>query len=394
MTETPESSTRVLKIISVVGARPNFMKVAPLHRVFSKSGCIDSIIVHTGQHYDERMSQVFFDQLGLPKPHHFLGIGGGSHTEQTANIMLAFEKVLDLEKPDLVIVVGDVNSTVACALTAVKKHIKVAHVEAGLRSGDRSMPEEINRIVTDAISDMLFVSEQSGIDNLLAEGVPKEKIHFVGNIMIDSLVHVLPQVDHLNIHDILRENQLDTSDSPLPASGFRLPASDFILVTMHRPSNVDTEGALQKIIQIVTVLSKANPIIFSLHPRTRKNLEKFGLFDDLYKTDNVTLTHPLGYLEFIKVMKDATLVVTDSGGIQEETTYLKVPCITFRESTERPSTVEIGSNVLIEEVDVKKALEIAGKILSNVQESIYLIPPNWDGKTAERIEKTIRNLGH
>lgn len=389
------------KIISVVGARPNFMKVAPLHRVFSESGEIDSIIVHTGQHYDERMSQVFFDQLGLPKPHHFLGIGGGTHTQQTAQIMLAFEEVLEREKPDLLIVVGDVNSTVACALTAVKKGIKVAHVEAGLRSGDRRMPEEINRIVTDSISDILFVSEQSGIDNLLAEGVSHEKIHFVGNIMIDSLVHVLPQVEQLNIGKILRDNLLNTEYEPLTTESWPLTTipdpwplnTEYCLVTMHRPSNVDTKESLQKIIEIIQNLASEITVIFAVHPRTQKNLEKFNLHEELEKMPNVFLTQPLGYLEFIKIMKETRLVITDSGGVQEETSYLKVPCITFRESTERPSTVEIGSNILIENVDVDRTLRIANQILKGDKERHYLIPEMWDGKSGERILQCLSKSG-
>lgn len=370
-----------MKIISVVGARPNFMKVAPLHRVFSESTTVESIIVHTGQHYDERMSQVFFDQLGLPEPHYFLGVGSGTHTQQTAQIMLKFEEVLNRENPDLVIVVGDVNSTVACALTAVKKQIRVAHVEAGLRSGDRRMPEEINRIVTDAISDILFVSEQSGIDNLLAEGIPPEKIHFVGNIMIDSLVHVLPQVEKLSLEKIIKENRLHNSPSADPWPLHTV----YCLVTMHRPSNVDSKESLQKIITIIENLSSEITVIFSVHPRTQKNLERFALREEIQKIPNVYLTQPLGYLDFIKVMKEASLVITDSGGVQEETTYLRVPCITFRESTERPSTVEIGSNILIENVDVERSLRKANDVLKGKAANGYQVPELWDGMSGKRI---------
>ncbi len=365
------------------------MKVAPLHRAFSREAGLESVIVHTGQHYDERMSQVFFDQLGLPKPHHFLGIGGGTHTEQTARIMLAFEKVLDTEKPDLVIVVGDVNSTVACALTAVKKQIKVAHVEAGLRSGDRRMPEEINRIVTDAISDLLFVSEQSGVDHLLAEGIARNRIHFVGNIMIDSLAHVLPQADQLDIAQIIEEN-LFTQDQPAKSQPPK--TKDYILMTMHRPSNVDTKASLQKIIEIVKALVAEVSVVFPLHPRTAKNLESFGLLTELQALPEVLLTQPLGYLEFIKMMKEARLVITDSGGIQEETTWLRVPCITFRESTERPSTVTHGSNRLIKDLDVGEAVRQSLAILQTDSYYPHGIPPLWDGHTAERIVEVLKEL--
>jgi UDP-N-acetylglucosamine 2-epimerase (non-hydrolysing) len=376
------------------------MKVAPLHRAFSREAGLESVIVHTGQHYDERMSQVFFDQLGLPKPHHFLGIGGGTHTEQTARIMLAYEKVLDAEKPDLVIVVGDVNSTVACALTAVKKQIKVAHVEAGLRSGDRRMPEEINRIVTDAISDLLFVSEQSGVDHLLAEGIARDRIHFVGNIMIDSLAHVLPQADQLDTGQIVEENLFTQSQSPKtntpkPKDQSPIPkdqrpkTKDYILMTMHRPSNVDTKASLQKIIEIVKALVAEVSVVFPLHPRTAKNLETFGLLSELQALPEVLLTQPLGYLEFIKMMKEARLVITDSGGIQEETTWLRVPCITFRESTERPSTVTHGSNRLIKDLDVGQAVQQSLEILQTDSRSPHGIPPLWDGHTAGRIVEVL-----
>ncbi len=417
-----------VKIISVVGARPNFMKVGPLHRAFLEDDRIQSVIVHTGQHYDERMSQVFFDQLGLPKPDHYLGIGGGTHTQQTAKIMLAFEEVVEQEQPDLVVVVGDVNSTVACALVAVKKGIKVAHVEAGLRSGDRSMPEEINRIVTDSISDLLFVSEQSGIDNLQAEGIAPAKIHFVGNVMIDSLVYFLPQADQLDISTILMNNTLDsapprepldsassappretldsassappretldsaisaspreTLDSAISASPRETPRH--ILMTMHRPSNVDHEEGLSSILSIIQRLADKHPVIFAVHPRTRKNLEKFGMWETLARQSNLHLTAPLGYLEFVKLMKEASLVVTDSGGIQEETTYLQVPCITFRSSTERPSTVEVGSNRLISELDVETVRQQSEELLDGTRRKSG-IPELWDGQAAGRIRDLI-----
>lgn len=382
-----------MKILSVVGARPNFMKVAPLHRVFERRDNLDSVIVHTGQHYDERMSQVFFNQLGLPKPDHYLGIGGGTHTQQTARIMLAFEEVLDEENPDLVIVVGDVNSTVACTLVAVKKGIKVAHVEAGLRSGDRSMPEEINRLVTDAISDLLFVSEASGLKNLLSEGVDEKKIHYVGNVMIDSLVHFLPQADKLQISQIIAENELltkklKTGESPTARIELSEVQSGYCLTTMHRPSNVDNQEGLEKIISIIKGVAERLPVIFAVHPRTQNNLEKFDLWSHLMEISNVFLTAPLGYLEFVKCMKDARLVITDSGGIQEETTYLQVPCITFRNSTERPSTVQVGSNTLMPDLDVDHVLALTNEILKG-NNPIGKIPEKWDGHAAKRIAEIV-----
>lgn len=381
-----------MKILSVVGARPNFIKVAPLHREFSKRENVESIIVHTGQHFDQRMSDVFFMELGMPEPKYNLGISGGTHAQQTAQIMLAFEKVLDQEKPDWVIVVGDVNSTVACAMTAVKKHTKVAHVEAGLRSGDRTMPEEINRIITDSISDLLFVSEKSGVENLTKEGIPSEKVHFVGNIMIDSLVSILPKTESLDISEIITKNYLQPIiDDPSPATShrppitvFRPPATGHLLMTMHRPSNVDNAEGLNKILEVINGLSEKVPIVFSLHPRTRKKLEDYDLLQRLAETSNVFLTDPLSYIEFVKMMQEASLVITDSGGVQEETTYLKTPCITFRNSTERPSTVAAGGNILLQRLDVDEVVSVAKRILKDQSHEVN-IPALWDGKTAKRI---------
>ena len=360
-----------IKILSIVGARPNFMKVAPLHRAFMASGVIESKIVHTGQHYDAKMSDIFFNQLELPKPDYYLGIGGGSHTEQTAKIMLAFEPILLAEKPDLVLVVGDVTSTIACAMVATKEHVPVAHVEAGLRSGDRKMPEEINRILTDSISDFLFVTEHAGLVNLAKENVGDEKVHFVGNCMIDSLVHYRNKTKNLNIEDILGKK-----------------ATQYALVTMHRPANVDTQEGLRSIISILEKISELRPIVFPIHPRTKNNISKFGLNEELERIKNLILLEPQGYLEFLKLMENAAVVVTDSGGIQEETTFLQVPCITLRDSTERPITIQLGTNQLIPTLDseiifskVKEILE--GKIKKGA------IPPLWDGKAAERITEIL-----
>ncbi len=356
-----------MKILSVVGARPNFMKIAPLHRAFSKHPKITSKIVHTGQHYDEKMSDIFFNQLGLPKPHFHLGIGGGSHTHQKAHVMLAFEKILLKEQPDLVLVVGDVNPTPACSIVSVKMGIKTVHVEAGLRSGDRSMPEEINRIITDAICDDLFVTEHSGLINLAKENVPDEKVHFVGNVMIDSLVHFRKKA---------------ARDSILKKIGVK--SKEYILMTMHRPHNVDYEKGLKDILQIIKNAAKHKHIVFAIHPRTTNNMKKFKLDKKLEAIKNLTLLGPQGYLQFLKLMDNAALIITDSGGIQEETTFLQVPCMTFRDTTERPVTVELGTNFLMQDlnpVSVKKQMEaiLKGKTKKGI------IPPLWDGQTSERI---------
>lgn len=357
----------MIKIISVVGARPNFMKVAPLHRAFVASGQIESKIVHTGQHYDARMSDIFFNQLGLPEPHHYLGIGGGSHTYQKANVMLKFEQVLLEEKPDLVLVVGDVNATTAATLVAVKMGIPVAHVEAGLRSGDRSMPEEVNRVVTDGICQYHFVTEHSGLVNLARENTTSQGVHFVGNVMIDSLVHFREKA--------AKEQNL---------TELSLDKKSYILMTMHRPHNVDNESGLKDIINIIQRCAAHLPVVFPMHPRTKNNLEKFGLLDQLTKTDQLSILEPQGYLQFLNLMDNAKLIVTDSGGIQEETTYLQVPCLTFRDTTERPITIELGTNILMEDLNPDRVMAEVEKILNGVEKT-GVIPPLWDGKTAERI---------
>jgi UDP-N-acetylglucosamine 2-epimerase (non-hydrolysing) len=358
-----------MKVISVVGARPNFMKVAPLHKAFQKKRPeLHSMIVHTGQHFDEKMSDVFFRQLSLPVPDYFLGVGQGSHTELTARIMLAFEPILLREKPDFVIVVGDVTSTLACALTAQRMGIPLAHVEAGLRSFDRSMPEEINRILTDQLSDYLFTTEPSARENLEKENIAGEKIFFTGNCMIDSLVQ----------YEVL------TSDPLLPQK-WGLEKEAYILMTMHRPSNVDSAEGLQKILNIIRGISDCDlKILFPVHPRTHNRIKEFGMESDFRSCNRLILTEPLGYLDFINLMRYCKLIITDSGGIQEESTFLKKPCITFRKSTERPVTVETGSNTLIPDLDPDMTLEIMRNIIIGRYKKAE-IPELWDGKAAERI---------
>jgi UDP-N-acetylglucosamine 2-epimerase (non-hydrolysing) len=415
-----------LTITLVAGARPNFMKVAPLVHAFAarrkkrdvpkKSGGWSRLpltpgrscppcsvpppssldgdpfavqpgshpgpsleepdflgtsrflrvsLVHTGQHYDANMSEVFFKDLGIPEPDHHLGVGSGSHAEQTARVMMAFEKVLAAERPDLVMVVGDVNSTIACALTAKKMGVKVAHVEAGLRSFDETMPEEINRRLTDAISDLLFVTEPSGVSNLLAEGVAKEKIHLVGNVMIDTLQRNLKRIED------------GRYAPPETLRAFR-GNGRYGVLTLHRPSNVDRKETLAPVWGAVLEIAREIPVLFPAHPRTRGKLTDFGL-----STGGVTLADPLGYLDMLYAVKGAALVLTDSGGLQEETTALGVPCVTIRENTERPVTVEKGTNYLAG-TDPNAVLAAAGEILSgNAKKGV--VPDLWDGKAAERI---------
>ena len=377
-----------MKVIQVVGARPNFMKVAPLHRAIQKLAGWTSKIVHTGQHFDAKMSDVFFTQLELPKPDFFLGIGGGSHTEVTAKIMVAFEKIVEAEQPDLIIVVGDVTSTLACTLVAIKMGIKVAHVEAGLRSFDRTMPEELNRILTDSVADYLFVTEESGLQHLKNEGVADERVFFSGNVMIDSLVRYQEKAKTTTI---LEDLGLRTSDSGLSTSDSGLRTSDYIVMTMHRPANVDTKEGLESILELIELSSKDTKIIFPIHPRTRAHMEKFGLAERLDQAQNLIMTEPLGYLEFIQLMSNATAILTDSGGIQEETTYLGVPCLTFRDSTERPITVTLGTNQLLSDLDPKKTYAALQEILAGKVKK-GSIPPLWDGKAAERIAAQLAEI--
>jgi len=357
-----------MKILNIVGARPNFMKVAPLHRAFEAHSKIKSSkILHTGQHYDEKMSDVFFNQLGLPKPHFYLGIGGGSHTWTTAHIMLKFEKVLQEEQPDVVLVVGDVNSTLACSIVAVKMGIPCVHVEAGLRSGDRGMPEEMNRIVTDAICNHLFVTEQSGMIHLAKEGIADEKISFVGHVMIDSLIYFRAKAAESNILDTLL-----------------VAPKNYILMTMHRPHNVDNEKGLKDILTIIKDAAEHKQVVFAIHPRTEARYKSFGLYEELAAVKGLHLLPPQGYFEFLKLMDNAALIITDSGGIQEETTYLQVPCMTFRDSTERPVTVDLGTNFLMKDLDPESVKIQMGTIL-NGHAKQGVIPPLWDGKASERI---------
>ncbi len=359
------------KILSVVGARPNFMKVAPLHRAFEQyKGPVSHQMVHTGQHYDRAMSKVFFEDLELPQPDFYLGVGSGTHAEQTAKVMVEFEKVLVEQKPDLVIVVGDVNSTVACSLVAVKLGVPVAHVEAGLRTFDRTMPAEINRLVTDAIADFLFVSEPSGVRNLRSEGVPEEKIFFVGNVMIDSLISYREKARR----SVIRKD-------------LGLGGAPYMLVTLHRPSNVDDKQSLSRILAAFERLANRTAIVFPIHPRTRKMLGEFGLMDRANAISSLKLLEPLGYLDFLSLMEQAQLVLTDSGGIQEETTYLGVPCLTLRKNTERPVTVEVGTNLLCGDdlgVGVEQSLAILGG-----RKKAGIVPDLWDGKAAQRIAEIV-----
>ncbi len=360
----------MIKIVNVVGARPNFMKIAPIQRVMDSHPNMQPVLVHTGQHYDERMSKLFFNDLQLPKPDIYLGVGSGTHAVQTAKVMIEFEKVIEEHKPDLVIVVGDVNSTAACSMVAAKMNTKIAHVEAGLRSFDRTMPEEINRLVTDVLSDLLFVTEKSGLENLKREGIADEKVHFVGHVMIDSLIHFKNVAAKSKIMEELG-----------------LQPQQYALVTLHRPSNVDNKENFQKILDAFKVIEKQIPIIFPIHPRAKKMIENFNLGPQIEAMKNLRLLEPLGYLDFMKLMHNARLVLTDSGGIQEETTYLGIPCITMRENTERPITVEIGTNVLVG-TDTQRIIEEAQKVLDGKAKKGQ-IPELWDGKAAERIVEII-----
>jgi UDP-N-acetylglucosamine 2-epimerase (non-hydrolysing) len=358
----------MVKIISVVGARPNFIKIAPLNKEFMNYPQIRNYICHTGQHFDEKMSDIFFRELEISKPDFNLGIGSGTHAAQTASIMIEFEKVIDLVKPDLVIVPGDVNSTMACTLVASKKNIPVAHIESGLRSFDRTMPEEINRIVTDVLSEYLFVTEESGIRNLKNEGISPAKIFFVGNIMIDSLINYLPKIDGSDI-----EKRLNIAEEK------------YCLCTFHRPSNVDDPRNLAEILDMLKELSGKLSVIFPMHPRTRNVFNLIKKSPQEYA--NIIITDPIGYIDFLSLLKNSELVITDSGGIQEETTFLGVQCLTVRNNTERPVTAEIGTNQLIGS-DFGKIKTAALEILSGkIKEG--RIPELWDGKAAKRIASII-----
>jgi len=362
-----------VKIVNVVGARPNLMKIAPLMEAFAARPGIEALLVHTGQHYDANMSDLFFRQLGIPEPHLNLGVGSGSHAVQTAEIMKGFEPVLLEHRPDAVLVVGDVNSTIACGLVAVKLGIQLVHVEAGLRSFDRSMPEEINRILTDAISDVLFCTEASGPRNLKREGVADEKIHLVGNLMIDTLMKHRARAE---ASGILVELGLE-------------PAG-YAVLTLHRPSNVDDPETLAGILSALEVVARDMPLVFPAHPRTREKLRAFGLESRLARLPGLRLIDPVGYLDFLKLMASARLVLTDSGGIQEETTILQVPCLTLRENTERPVTVELGTNQLVGR-DPERILAAYRKIRAGGG-SQGRLPPGWDGHAAGRIRDVLERV--
>ncbi len=359
-----------MKILNIVGARPNFMKIAPIHREMGKYPGLKPLLIHTGQHYDQKMSKLFFQDLLLPEPDVYLGVGSGTHTEQTARIMLDFEKVMEEQKPDLVLVVGDVNSTAACSLVAAKMQTKIAHVEAGLRSFDRTMPEEINRMITDALSDFLFVTEKSGLENLKNEGIPDNKVFFTGNVMIDSLKFFLEKARESSILSDLQVN-----------------GSPFALVTLHRPSNVDVKENLENLFYTFSVIGKEVKIVFPMHPRTKKMIDTFDLENYVASIENLIITDPIGYLDFMQLMQNARLILTDSGGIQEETTYLGIPCITIRENTERPITVDIGTNVLVGP-KVDRIIHETEKIISGNGKK-GKIPELWDGNAAERIVRIL-----
>ena len=354
------------KLFIVAGARPNFMKIAPIVRALQAHGAMEFKIIHTGQHYDREMNDVFFEELGIPAPDVFMGAGGGSHAQQTAKIMVGFEELCQAQRPDCVLVVGDVNSTLACSIVAKKLCIPVAHVEAGLRSGDMSMPEEINRLVTDAITDWFFVTEPSGRDNLLREGKSAEAVHYVGHVMVDNVLFQAGKLD-----------AVDTSG--FETAAFKAASPRYGVVSLHRPSNVDDEATMRRIGEALITVSAQLPLIFPVHPRTRANLERFGV--DLGR--NVTLVGPRAYMEFLNLWKDAAVVLTDSGGLQEETTALGVPCITIRENTERPVTVDEGTNVLVGTDPVKIVSEVR-KVFSGEGKQGRR-PDLWDGKAAERI---------
>ncbi len=355
-----------MKILNIVGARPNLMKIAPLMEAYSSLDGFDPVLIHTGQHYDANMSDLFFRQLGIPEPDLNLGIGSGSHTVQTAQIMAAFEPVVLEYKPDAVLVVGDVNSTIACGLVAVKLGVKLVHVEAGLRSFDRQMPEEINRVLTDAISDLLFCTEPAGVENLRNEGVAAEKVHLVGNVMIDTL---------------LRHRERAESSTVLGDLG--LTGGAYAVLTLHRPSNVDDPEVMSRLVEVLEVVAADGPVVFPVHPRTRLALARLGLEARCEAIGNLRLLDPVGYLDFLKLMASARVVLTDSGGVQEETTILSVPCLTLRENTERPITADLGTNQVVGR-DPERILAAYRRVLSGGSAAVR-VPPLWDGGAAQRI---------
>jgi UDP-N-acetylglucosamine 2-epimerase (non-hydrolysing) len=362
------SSRSMLKVLNVVGARPNFMKVAPLVEAMrGRPSQFAARVVHTGQHYDQLMSEAFFHDLGLPRADICLEVGSGSHAAQTAAVMQRFEPVVAQENPDWVLVVGDVNSTLACALVCAKLGVRVGHVEAGLRSRDRSMPEEINRVLTDQLADLLFTPSQDADANLRAEGIPRERICFVGNIMIDSLLRHLEQAARSTIRQQLG-----------------IAGLDYAVLTLHRPSNVDRGESFSRILDALEAIAVRLPIVFPVHPRTRRMITELGLAERLSLAKALRLIDPLPYLDFLGLYSGARLVLTDSGGLQEETTVLGIPCLTLRENTERPITVELGTNQVVG-TDARRITEAALAVLDQPQTRPHNVPPLWDGHTADRI---------
>jgi UDP-N-acetylglucosamine 2-epimerase (non-hydrolysing) len=367
-----KASIMVKKIIHLIAAaRPNFMKIAPLYHALNKEDWCNVKIIHTGQHYDANMSDDIFEDLMLPSPHIHLSVGTGSHAEQVGNVMMAYERIIANERPDLLVVVGDVNSTAACAMVAAKEHVKVAHLEAGLRSGDRRMPEEINRLVTDAICDYLWTPSPDADEHLKREGHPDSRVIRVGNIMLDSYEMIADKIASENA----------------PAK-YGLTKGNYGIVTMHRPSNVDEKPILEMLMSQIIEVSKKVPLIFAVHPRTRNSLQKFDLWDKVNNTENLTLVEPISYRPFMSLVKTAKLIITDSGGIQEEATYLNVPCLTLRENTERPITITQGTNKLIEPASL---FDNVDKVISGDWPTSRK-PELWDGKTAPRIVDEIRKV--
>ncbi|MDX6696170.1 MAG: UDP-N-acetylglucosamine 2-epimerase (non-hydrolyzing) [Blastocatellia bacterium] len=368
----------MLKVINVVGARPNFMKVAPIVEAMKRrADNFAPLVVHTGQHYDARMSDAFFRDLGLPEPDVHLGVGSGSHAQQTAAVMQSFEPVVLAEQPDWALVVGDVNSTLACALVCSKLNIKVAHVEAGLRSRDRTMPEEINRLLTDQLADLLLTPSQDADANLLAEGIPADRIRFVGNVMIDSLF-----------------SQLKRAEASSIRADLNIEGQDYAALTLHRPSNVDDPATFARILDALEAISRRLPVIFPVHPRTRARLAEFALSERVARCENLRLIEPLGYLDFLRLYSGARLVLTDSGGIQEETTALSIPCLTLRENTERPITVSMGTNKIVG-TDTGRITRAAFASLDEARQpdTKARVPPLWDGHAADRILDALEAAG-
>jgi UDP-N-acetylglucosamine 2-epimerase (non-hydrolysing) len=363
-----------MKILAICGARPNFMKIAAVVGACEEFPSLEPVIVHTGQHYDERLSKVMFEDLGLPRPQVNLEVGSASHAVQTAEIMRRFEPVVEEERPDLVMVVGDVNSTIACSLVAAKREIAVAHVEAGLRSRDRSMPEEINRVATDALSDLLFASEEAGARNLRAEGVPEANVFFVGNVMIDTL---------------LAHRRRSLASGVLDELG--LEEGDYAVLTLHRPSNVDDPDTLRGLLDAVERIARRLPVAFPIHPRTRARIDEFGFGDRLDRMDGLVLVPPQGYLDFLRLTGSARLILTDSGGIQEEAAILEVPCLTLRENTERPATLATGWNRLLGS-DPERIVAAAEEILAGGGRGSGA-PALWDGGSGRRIAEILDRLG-